>query len=256
MGKEQAFFKPVFVKPNIVKGQIHDYDREETYDDDGNKVIKFKLDLGDGSLFTAHVPESAWLGRGTKVVMEINDAQHAVSGINCTSNRWWGKSPRALKKYVEPKDKMLLFDGEVTQKRKKHETQLASDEGAAGVSMELMINEKLHVVPFRFGTKTNKGDRVAVVEYGESGQIIYYRNFNNGRKIPNVPLHYLFWLCLLTTVAGSVYGYQSGRLEWIAAMCTGIGGGLLFWFMAWGTGSQYRLVKHAAAYVEQNQKPQ
>ncbi len=243
--------KSIKLSDTIVKGQIERASWEEKHDKDGYKFRQETIQMG-GETYLAALYKVMGFGEDQTLILEFEqdgNERKVISGINVSVDESWGKSPGKLKKFIEPNDRFILVRGKVTEKRIKNETQLASDEGAAGVSMILIIQGKQYVVPYNFGRKVTLGDEVALVLHGPLQQPYVWKNFTTGMQTRNFRIFYFAYALLIALAYGCWLGYQAGRMDWvvIAIVMAMMGGFLCFaaYTMRW----EYVRKKQGLEYI-------
>ncbi len=102
----------------IVKGKIEASERVEQYDDDGNKIYRYRLTV-NGQIFTFTLPgeSGVYFEDHVDVVLWVNENNVAVAGICARMDFSWGDTS-AIKGEVKDADRFELVKGTVVEKRK------------------------------------------------------------------------------------------------------------------------------------------
>lgn len=114
-----TFSLPLVAMPTlVVKGKIQGYSKSESYDNDGIKIISYRLTV-NGKGYTVNLPGKTdiYFQDQWEVILLVNNNNEAVAGLCPKQNLEWGKT-EALKKEVKASDGFELVQGIVLEKRR------------------------------------------------------------------------------------------------------------------------------------------
>lgn len=102
----------------IIKGNIDACERVEKYDDEGDKIIHYRLTVNKGN-YTFTLPEKSavYFLDNVDVVLQVNENNVAVAGICPRMGFNWGDTS-AIKGEIKETDRFELVRGKVLEKRK------------------------------------------------------------------------------------------------------------------------------------------
>lgn len=102
----------------IIKGRIEGYNRLDSYDDEGFKIVNYRVKI-NGEEYTVGLPKNSdvYFEDQLEVVLWVDDNNKALAGLCPTKNWQWGNTSN-LKSHVTEADAFELVAGTVLEKRR------------------------------------------------------------------------------------------------------------------------------------------
>jgi len=104
----------------IIKGKIVDYERIETYDEDGIKLINYWIKVNNEKYtLTLAKGSDVYFENNYEVILYVNEKNIAIAGLCPKKGFKWGKT-KAIDGLVQPTDMYEIAEGVVLEKRKEY----------------------------------------------------------------------------------------------------------------------------------------
>lgn len=101
-----------------IKGKIEDFERFETYDEDGIKLINYWIKVNNEKYTLTLARGSAvYFESNYEVILYVNEKNIAIAGLCPKKGFKWGKT-KAIDGEVQPTDMFEIAEGVVVEKRK------------------------------------------------------------------------------------------------------------------------------------------
>jgi hypothetical protein len=103
-----------------IKGNIVDYEKIETYDEDGIKLINYWIKVNNEK-YTLTLPRGSnvYFENNDEVILDVNENNIAMAGLCPKKGFKWGKT-KAIDGLVQPTDRYEIAEGVVLEKRKEY----------------------------------------------------------------------------------------------------------------------------------------
>ncbi|MBK6825860.1 MAG: hypothetical protein IPG86_02795 [Chitinophagaceae bacterium] len=103
-----------------IKGKIVDYEKIETYDEDGIKLINYWIKVNNEK-YTLTLPRGSnvYFENNDEVILDVNENNIAIAGLCPKKGFKWGKT-KAIDGLVQPTDRYEIAEGVVLEKRKEY----------------------------------------------------------------------------------------------------------------------------------------
>ncbi len=103
-----------------IKGKIVDYEKIETYDEDGIKLINYWIKVNNEK-YTLTLPRGSnvYFENNDEVILDVNENNIAIAGLCPKKGFKWGKT-KAIDGLVLPTDRYEIAEGVVLEKRKEY----------------------------------------------------------------------------------------------------------------------------------------
>ena len=95
-----------------IKGKIVDYEKIETYDEDGIKLINYWIKVNNEK-YTLTLPRGSnvYFENNDEVILDVNENNIAIAGLCPKKGFKWGKT-KAIDGLVQPTDRYEIADSE------------------------------------------------------------------------------------------------------------------------------------------------